>query len=169
MQQNLNPGLSDSSKRKGWAGQTPEPRAVVSSSSLFSFPGAGLLGAFGPGESMGRRTSRGGAGHAGAQPWDQTAGGGAREKVRWLQRGRLPHRHPPKPLLSSWLVPIFSPSPVWSGKAQACLLPYWSSGNRPGLREAPDRAGEKQGLWCWEVNSGTPRPSLTSTPHLPGR
>lgn len=49
-QQDLNPELSE---RARWVGQAPQRSLLL--------PGAGLRGAFGPGESTGRRASRGGA------------------------------------------------------------------------------------------------------------
>lgn len=58
-QQNLNAELSDPRKREGWADQPPGFQAMVSiSPHLSSFPGAGLLGAFGPGEFT-ERSARG--------------------------------------------------------------------------------------------------------------
>lgn len=145
--QDLNPERSDSGKREGWADQAPGIPAVVSISPLFSsFPGAGLLGAFGPGEFTGRRASRGRSGHARGWPWDQTA------KRKYGKRSNgcrgVACSTPTHPSLFSLPIGIhfLFPAPLCLGEVQTCPLPCWSSGNRPGLKETPGRAGEEQGL-----------------------
>lgn len=145
--QDLNPEHSDSRKKEGWADQAPGLLAVVGISPLFSsFPGAGLLGAFGAGESTGRRASRGGSGHAGGWPWDQTA----RRKCGKGSNGCRGVACPTPTHPSLFSFPIGThflfPALLCLGKVQTCPLPCWSPGNRPGLKEAPDRAGEGQGL-----------------------
>lgn len=148
----MNPGLSDSRKRGGWAGQAPELPAVASISPLLpSFPGAGL-GAFGPGESKGRRANRSGAGHAGGRPWDQAPReeGGKGQMVP----ERLPAPTPTCPSLFSLPVqfPSSLPAPLCSGKVPALL----ELRKQAWLERSPSRAGEGQGPQCWEVNSLPP-------------
>lgn len=137
-QQDLNPELSDSKER--WldkARPLGAPNLGHSHPSLLltplsCFPGSGLLGAFGPEESMGRRAAGWDAAQAAGRPW-----GGAREEGRWLQRAPCPHpTHPASSRFLSSPHPLL-PAPLRSGKARGCLLPCWTSGNRPGWKETP--------------------------------
>ena len=73
--------------------------------------------------------------------------GGVWEKDRWLQRGCLFPPHYPSLSHLQFSSHLLFPAPLWSGRPeQAWPVPCWSSGNRPGWKEATERAREGQGL-----------------------
>lgn len=142
----MNPGLSDSRKRGGWAGQVPGLPAMASISPLLpSFPGAGLLGAFGPGESKGRKANWSGAGPAGGWPRDQAP----REEGGKGQMApeRLPAPTPTCPSLFSLPVqfPSSLPASLCSGKVPA----LWELRKQAWLERSPRQSWGGAGPQCW--------------------
>lgn len=148
--------------RGGWAGQAPGLPAVASTSPLLSsFPGAGLLGGFGPGESKGRRANRRGSGHAGGRPGDQAP----REEAGKGQMApeRLPAPTPTCPSLLSLPVqfPSSRPALLCSEKVPALL----ELRKQSWLERSPSQSWGGAGPTVLGSELPAPRPGLTHTRH----